>query len=352
MDLVKQLYIEKYRRELMGLQIYMLNFKNIQKMLNEKEYFNREDISRIIKESVEKVYQENSHLMKIKKELEEEERLRKQKENGEESDSKNNILGKNCVLYNNDNDNNIYVESVDEYDDYQEYNDYDDSINNDLNDKSDYLNLDLIQKNKSIDDKLFWSFYCLINKLDPNDLEIDFKKEREEKYKYVDYIQKNKNELKKVKKLNINEVLLKLSTLENIDIESFIVLAYIEKINIALVFNNICFVNKFDGIKDVDKDKNNYICNIQKNNRFYIVENNRIESCSFSIDSLEKLYFIFDNYNKPMKSESSYKVVELREICKKLNLSTTNDNNKNLKKKELYNKIKEYVSFTLTRKKK
>ena len=48
---------------------------------------------------------------------------------------------------------------------------------------------------------------------------------------------------------------------------------------------------------------------------------------------------IIDKIDKPLYSVSHYKMVELKEICSKLNINIMNSNNKCKKKKELYDLI-------------
>lgn len=70
------------------------------------------------------------------------------------------------------------------------------------------------------------------------------------------------------------------------------------------------------------------------------------------IDDIEKIKLMYDNaktnyyeFSKPLKSISAYKVDDLRDIARRLNISTADNNDKQLLKKPLYEKIISYLKF-------
>jgi len=58
------------------------------------------------------------------------------------------------------------------------------------------------------------------------------------------------------------------------------------------------------------------------------------------VDIIDKSYEI-DNFDKPLKGVSSYKLDELHEICKKLNIGLSSNLGKNKTKQVLYTEILE-----------
>lgn len=194
------------------------------------------------------------------------------------------------------------------------------------------LNLKQLYSNKNID-QLFWSLYLIYSDTDINDIQTDFKTETSEKYKVIEQLQKNIKSLNKIKLFNVKQTISQLSVTENIDINTMLTICYLYKINIALIYKNICFSNIFN----------------DECNDTYIYKNNKIVECKETIQNINNNYFIFTNYNKPLMSESQYKVNELQDFSIKLELPILK-NEKKMKKKELYNQIREYIHFTLTHK--
>jgi len=63
---------------------------------------------------------------------------------------------------------------------------------------------------------------------------------------------------------------------------------------------------------------------------------------------MKEKYWVITDISKPLRAISYYKVNDLILICKKLDISIykkIQDKDKLLKKKELYMKISEYISF-------
>jgi hypothetical protein len=221
------------------------------------------------------------------------------------------------------------------------------NVNNSVNNIK--LQFEKIYTLKNID-TLFWLFYVIVNMecnvgIDVNYTDITYKQERDEKYKVVEYIQKNMKTLKKVKQINIKETLERFVALEKIKTSDIITLSYIYKINIALIYNSLCFLNMF-GSEDNNQDILNKKIYIYKENTFILPDEN-IDENNNNEKYLHDKYYIFSDYNKPIRCESSYKLQELQDISTRLSLPTT-QNNKKMKKKDLYNQLKEYIHFTLS----
>ena len=87
----------------------------------------------------------------------------------------------------------------------------------------------------------------------------------------------------------------------------------------------------------------NYNDNEDINKCINIIEekDNLINILEISTDILKNIlekYYHIENINKPINAITFYKMSELIDICKKLNIETVNNNKPKLKK-DLYNEI-------------
>jgi hypothetical protein len=156
--------------------------------------------------------------------------------------------------------------------------------------------------------------------------------EKQEKYKYIEYLrqEKNKNLLKLFKIRPLLDLENDLANKDKITLKTFFALCLIEGINVMIVDNRkiyelICNDNKINIIH-------------YNSNDYYI----ELESDKNEIDKYRTNYFIMPSFDYKLKSISSYKIDELVDICKKLNINL--ENNKNDKKKLLKKDIYELVS--------
>jgi hypothetical protein len=224
-----------------------------------------------------------------------------------------------------------------------------------------------INKNKnniykvSQKDSLFWSFYILkygLIEYETHMLNSLYILEKKEKLNYINIIRQNKHLLKLHKVKLINEIEDDLANSEIISLKTFFILCLIENINVLLVDNRKYYeiinneINNNDNstinISNIDisnniitKDDNIIKTNIlYKNNdsNEYIIESN-IDINNSKILFYRNNYLYVNCFDNKLKSISSYKLDELLEICRKLNITTINENMKRKTKKELYEMI-------------
>jgi hypothetical protein len=156
--------------------------------------------------------------------------------------------------------------------------------------------------------------------------------EKQEKYKYIEYLrqEKNKNLLKLFKIRPLLDLENDLANKDKITLKTFFALCLIEGINVMIVDNR----KIYELIGNDDK-----INIIHYNSNDYYIE---LKSDKNEIDKYRTNYFIMPSFDYKLKSISSYKIDELVDICKKLNINL--ENNKNDKKKLLKKDIYELVS--------
>jgi len=186
----------------------------------------------------------------------------------------------------------------------------------------------LNENNFTIDkeDKLFWSFYIFLNGYDEYYLIKNFFiTEKNIKINNIIKIRENKDLLKShkiVKSFIENE----LTNEKKISIITLNALALIYKLNILYIKNRFIFVMNYSdnplkeckNIIEEKKDKEIYLINLE----------------SEIIDQILNDYYIIDNINKPFNAISYYKINDLINIAKKLDLDI-----KNKKKVDLYTEI-------------
>lgn len=188
-------------------------------------------------------------------------------------------------------------------------------------------------------DTLFWCYY--INKYGI-DKYFDNKKrsfvvEHDYKISVIEKIQNMKDELKlnKIKKLVVEDELMNKAKIE---IASIKLLMLLDNENLLLIKNN-CYQKIVFNRDKLDLSVDNYnviFCDVDN---YYLQKNLNDREL---VDIIDKSYEI-DNFDKPLKGISSYKLDELHEICKKLNieLSSNLGKNKNKTKQVLYTEILE-----------
>lgn len=182
-------------------------------------------------------------------------------------------------------------------------------------------------------DSLFWCIYIFkygMNKY--NEISNYGNTELKEKQNCIKFIEKNKNLLKttnyKITNINIQEIKSELMT-EQTKTSYYVLLAFVfyYNINIYIIHENrnmyLSFKNDTNTINHVIfKDKNKY--RIQKMNV------NNLE-----IDNITRGMYCLVHFNKPIKGLSTYKVSDLHDIARILNI----ENYTNYKKNELYELI-------------
>lgn len=189
-------------------------------------------------------------------------------------------------------------------------------------------------------DSLFWCFYILKYGFAKYEMEVGsqhFSIEKNEKYSNIDLLRAKENkDLLKINKIKpLSDLENDLANNEKISIKTFFALCIIEKMNILLV----------DGQKIYQSINNDspLINVIHRNSKTYehYIELNVSEK---TIANFRENYYNVSNFDSALKSISSYKVDELLDLCKKLNITSlletlTNTKAKKLTKKDIYELI-------------
>jgi hypothetical protein len=181
-------------------------------------------------------------------------------------------------------------------------------------------------------DSLFWCFYILKYGFSKYEMEVGnqhFSIEKQEKFKYIDYVRNpiNKDLLKihKIKPLSLLED--DLANQEKISIKTFFALCIIEKMNVILIDKR-----KVYEVLTTDDPK------------IYIIHRNSITYEHYieldvpadKINMYKESYYNMCNFDTSLKAMSSYKVEELLELCKKLEINTDIKEKKKMTKKDIY----------------
>tara|TARA_Y100001970_G_scaffold287362_1_gene411827 strand:- start:1656 stop:2360 length:705 start_codon:yes stop_codon:yes gene_type:complete len=176
-------------------------------------------------------------------------------------------------------------------------------------------------------DGLFWAFYYMLNgEFSYMTIHNVFSTEKLEKINYVQTIRENKAILKKykLKSTYIEDQLLNTPV---IDIKTFFILCVLNNISF-IVYNkhfywkHICSSNIFI-INNQEKDVYLYTGTTMENEKENVTKN-RLEVI---------------NVNKVIGSISSYKMIDLKEICDKLNINMFHTSGKKKKKQEIYQEL-------------
>ena len=174
--------------------------------------------------------------------------------------------------------------------------------------------------NKETDD-LFWCFYEIIH------MDIDYlnKFTTEKKYK-LEIIPKLREikDLLKSQKVKIAEIEDELANKQKITLKTLKALCIINKISLIIIKNRTY-------IEFMYGDKIHILEEVNKRFGYYINNSTKIEEI--------RNFYRLEDYEKKIKSISSYTVKDLQEIAKKLEINLVNNMGKTLKKTELYEEI-------------
>jgi hypothetical protein len=185
-------------------------------------------------------------------------------------------------------------------------------------------------------DSLFWCFYILKNGFSNYEMEIInqyFVVEKTEKFKYIELIRKNKDLLKLHKIKPFTEIEDDLANKDKISIKTFFALCVLEEINILLVNKR-----KVYELLSTDIDTDHPIHIVHRNNQTYehFIE---LEPTDENITKYRDTYYKMSSFDATLKSIGSYKLEELTELCKKLDIhieSASTECKKKLTKKDIY----------------
>jgi len=182
-------------------------------------------------------------------------------------------------------------------------------------------------------DSLFWCWY--IFKSGFSDYEINkeffFTIEKEHKIDFVSKMRNNKKQLKHLK-VKINEMEGHLANDSKLDITYLEPMLIIEKYNFVymnekIYYENITYPGNPICILKYFKNTDKYGLFLDEKNLF----------------KYKNKLFNVDNIKKPLKGISNYKALELRDICKKLNIDIMKTPTKTKTKKELYQLVIEKI---------
>ena len=182
-------------------------------------------------------------------------------------------------------------------------------------------------------DSLFWCFYIMKNG-DAKYEMIEHKNiltEKKHKIEYVEKIRKEKQIVKTYKFATLTHIENNLANENQLDIKTFLTLCAIENLNVLFVKNKTYFELLMNDSNEL------YIVYLLQNNK-YGYEINDINA-----QQIKTTLYKLDNIDKPIKSITGYKLLELVEICEKLAIDIVNkETNKNKCKKDLYESIIQY----------
>jgi hypothetical protein len=192
-------------------------------------------------------------------------------------------------------------------------------------------------------DSLFWCFYILKNGYFNYEMEINnqyFVVEKNEKFKYIELLRKNKDILKIHKIKPLTELEDDLANKDKISIKTFVALCIFENINMLLVNNR-----KIYELLCTDIDEKHPIHIVHRNNKTY-EHSIELDTTNEIIQKYRDTYYKMNTFETTLKSMASYKLDELIELCKKLNINieeytdSQKDEEKGKKKmtkKDIYN---------------
>jgi len=184
-------------------------------------------------------------------------------------------------------------------------------------------------------DSLFWCFFIMKNGM--TDYEMlehrNFIVEKKIKIEYVEQLRKTKQLVKSYKLATLTHVESKLANDDKIDVQTMLTMCVLENINVMFIKKHTYYELLMN-----DGDEFHIIHCLDKYKFGYEV-GSKIKS-----EQYKSTLFRIDNFDKPLKSISSYKLPDLVDICKKLNIDTVNtETNKQKNKSDLYESIVQYL---------
>jgi len=183
-------------------------------------------------------------------------------------------------------------------------------------------------------DQLFWCFFIIQNGFEKYEYPdaTSFVNEKTIKFKLIEYMRNNKQQLKSKKIKNIKEdVEDELANKQIIGMKTFIALCISHNINIMYIHKRKCFEILFDDQSPT------YVVHCINNN-----DSSAYKYCyeqNVSKEQLEKYrteYFNWDSFDKPLKAMTSYKLDELVKLATKMGLSENGTDLSKKTKKDLY----------------
>jgi hypothetical protein len=187
-------------------------------------------------------------------------------------------------------------------------------------------------------DGLFWCIYIIVNGYDEY-MSIDRNYgivKLETKQKIGNFIKEQPTKMKttnyKITKINIQEIMSELLTVQkDTSIICLLALSVYYNINIVLLHSNKKLMLEFISNKGIEQPY--YLINKENHGKYTVdTDKKTIED----INKMKDTIICLENYFKPMKSISHYKVEELENIAIKLGIF---DESKKYKKQDLFNLV-------------
>ena len=185
------------------------------------------------------------------------------------------------------------------------------------------------------EDTLFWCY--IICKYGYSEYEL----KREKKYESITnlkinlvYTLREHKELLKKLKLKKTKLEENLTSDKKINLDTFLFLIAVNEMNIIYMDDNIYYEDFYSD------EKKKYVIKYEKEQDKYGL----LEIEDKKLEELKKNKLHILNLSKPIKALSSYKVLELKEICKTLNIDIMKTSTKCKTKKELYQLIQEKIN--------
>ena len=206
-----------------------------------------------------------------------------------------------------------------------------DKKNINTNDKKKEINENIYKPRQA--DSLFWCFYILKYGYSKYEMEIGnqhFTIEKAEKFQYIENLRKKKDILKINKIRPLSDLEDDLAHNPRISIKTFFALCIIEKLNILLVDKR----KIYESINNDDSE----IHVIHRNSvsfEHYI----ELNVTPTKLSNFRETFYKVNGFDNSLKSMSSYKVDELLELCKKLDINVQPNNadgKKKMGKKDIY----------------
>lgn len=185
-------------------------------------------------------------------------------------------------------------------------------------------------------DSLFWCFYILKNGYSNYEMEINnryFVVEKNEKFKYIDILRKNKELIKLHKIRPFSDLEDELANKERISLKTFMALCVVENLNIILVDGRKTFE-----LACADITEQNPVHIVHRNSKTHEHSIDLNATTDELLKQYRETYYKMENIDAKIKSIGSYKVDELLEMCKKLNIEMNQQGNK-MKKADIYERL-------------
>lgn len=181
-------------------------------------------------------------------------------------------------------------------------------------------------------DQLFWIFYIMRNGFEDYYLigNNHYRIEKDRKIKLIGEVNANKSLFKEYKINKISECENDLLNEEKISFKTFHVLCILYNIQFYLLQHRTIFKNI---IPDAE---NTIVIHKLEGVNNYGLEYNVVDDV---LENYNNVRFEIDNYEKPLKGISSYKLEDLQKICQKMCIQLEHRGSKKKTKLELYNEL-------------